>query len=212
MRAGSKVSSSSASMAWAKHSTRRSSPSSRKPPAASMRRSAATAISSLIWCGASSRTAPIPPSSRSRPTRACRSRRLCAGRRAASATPTTRETKTSRCRAISTVRNGRTRPASNSANWQVSTRSLPRFVPPRRPRPKPHRSSTASHCPALNARWRRRSTAIPSASCVKATRRSPARRWPPPLQASRRGRQRHARSAPQRSNAPRIGWSKNAAR
>ena len=143
---------------------------------------------------------------------ACRSRRFCAGRRAGSATPATRGTKTFRCRAISIGRNGRIRPASNSANAQASTRCSPRFAPPRRPRPKPRRWSTGSRCPASNARWCRRSTAIPSASCAKATRRSRARRWPPPRPASRRGRRRPARSAPQRSNAPPIGWSKNAAR
>ena len=156
--------------------------------------------------------APIPPSSRSPPTRTCRSKRFCAGRRAASATPATHGTNTSRCRAISTGRNGRTRPALNSANRQASTRSLPRFVLLRRPRPKPHRSSTGLRCPASNARWRRRSTVIRSASCVKATRRSRARRWPLLLRASRRGRQRPARSAPQHSNAPQIGSRRNAAR
>ena len=49
-----------------------------------MRRSAAIAICSLIWCGGFWKTAPIRPSSRSPPIRACRSPKFCAGRRAAS--------------------------------------------------------------------------------------------------------------------------------
>ena len=44
-------------------------PNCRTPRAASMRRSAATAISSPIWCGGFWRTAPIPRSSRSPPIR-----------------------------------------------------------------------------------------------------------------------------------------------
>ena len=57
------------------------------PPAGSMRRSAAIAICSPIWCGGCWRTAPTPPSSRSRPIRTCRSRRSSSGRRPGSATP-----------------------------------------------------------------------------------------------------------------------------
>ena len=56
-------------------------------PAASMRRSAAIAICSPIWCGGCWRTAPTRRSSRSPPTRACRSRRFCAGRKAGSPAP-----------------------------------------------------------------------------------------------------------------------------
>ena len=46
---------------------------SRSRPAASMRRSAATATCSPIWCGAFWRTARTPRSFRSRPIRRCRS-------------------------------------------------------------------------------------------------------------------------------------------
>ena len=45
-------------------------------PAAPMRRSAATATCSPIWCGGCSRTAPTRPSSRLPPTRTCRSKTL----------------------------------------------------------------------------------------------------------------------------------------
>ena len=48
----------------------------RAPRAGSMRRSAAIAICWPIWCGGSWRTAPTPRSSRSPPTRACRSRTI----------------------------------------------------------------------------------------------------------------------------------------
>src|SRR5208282_5830087 len=60
-------------------------------------------------------------SCRSPPTRACRSRRSCAVRRAASQALVTRVIKKSRCRAISTSRNGETRLASSLANAQAST-------------------------------------------------------------------------------------------
>ena len=52
------------------------SPNCPTPPAASMRRSAATAICSPIWCGGSWRTAPTRRSCRSPPIRACRSREI----------------------------------------------------------------------------------------------------------------------------------------
>ena len=52
------------------------------PPAASMRRSAAIAICSPIWCGGSWRTARTRRSCRWPPIRACRSRTSCAGRKA----------------------------------------------------------------------------------------------------------------------------------
>ena len=52
--------------------------------AGSMRRSAAIAICWPIWCGGCWRTAPTPPSSRSRPIRRCRSRPSSSGRRAGS--------------------------------------------------------------------------------------------------------------------------------
>ena len=60
--------------------------------------------------------------------------------------------KKSRCRAISTSRSGKTRPASSSANVQASTRCSPRFAPARPRLPKLNRSSTASRCPASSAR------------------------------------------------------------
>ena len=54
-------------------------------PAAPMRRSAAIAICWPIWCGDCWRTAPIPPSWRSPPTRIFRSRACCAVRPTSSA-------------------------------------------------------------------------------------------------------------------------------
>ena len=66
-------------------------------PAAPMRRSAAIAICWPIWCGGCWRTAPIPPSSRSPPTRIFRSRACCAVRPTSSAQPTRRGIRTFRC-------------------------------------------------------------------------------------------------------------------
>ena len=59
--------------------------SSRRWPTGPMRRSAATAISWPIWCGACWRTAPIPRSWRSPPTMRCRSQRCCGARPISSA-------------------------------------------------------------------------------------------------------------------------------
>ena len=103
-------------------STARCSPNCPAPPAASMRQSAATAISSPIWCGGSWKTAPIPRSCRSPPTRACPSRISCAGRKAGSPVRTPRATGKFRCRATSMRRNGTTPPASSSGSGQASTR------------------------------------------------------------------------------------------
>ena len=57
-----RISSSSGCMAWARRSMRRFWASCPMPPAASMRRSAATAICSPIWCGGCWKMAPIPRS------------------------------------------------------------------------------------------------------------------------------------------------------
>ena len=99
------------------------------PCAASMRRSAATAICSPIWCGGSWKMAPIPRSFPSPRIRTCRSRKFCAVRKAALPTRAKRAIRKSRCRAISISRNGEIRPASNSASVRASTRSWPRFAP-----------------------------------------------------------------------------------
>ncbi len=56
-------------------------------PVGPMRRSAATAISWPIWCGACWRTAPIRPSWRSPPTLRCRLQRCCGARPTSSAPP-----------------------------------------------------------------------------------------------------------------------------
>ena len=86
----------------------------RTPPAASMRRSAVTAIFLPIWCGACSKTAPTRPSSRSRPIRTCRSTTFCAAR-TLDREPARGPQQKFRCHAISIGRNGATRSASNSA-------------------------------------------------------------------------------------------------
>ena len=85
-------------------------------PIGPMRRSAATAISWPIWCGACWRTAPIRRSWRSPPTMPCRWRRCCGGRPTSSAQPRMRGIRTFRCRAISISRSGGIRAASNSAS------------------------------------------------------------------------------------------------
>ena len=66
---------SSGCTAWARRCMRSCARIAPNWPAAPMRRSAAIAICSPIWCGGCSRTAPTLPSSRWRRTRACRWRR-----------------------------------------------------------------------------------------------------------------------------------------
>ena len=70
------ASNSSACTAWARRCMRSSARTARTSPAAPMRRSAAIAICSPIWCGACWRTAPTRPSSRWPPTKPCRLRTL----------------------------------------------------------------------------------------------------------------------------------------
>ena len=123
-------------------------------PIAPTRRSAATAISWPIWCGDCWRTAPTRPLSRSPPTRRCRCRNCCGVRPTSSAAPKMPRIRTSRCRAISTGRNGKTPAASNSANarrWSNSSRpSPPNRLPAAgsiadaTPRARPMRRSSAA--------------------------------------------------------------------
>ena len=123
----------------------------RKQCAASTRPSAATAISSPIWCGGFWKTAPIPLSSRSPPTRACRSRKFCAAPRRELPLRVRRAIRDPVAARAFMSRSGRIPPVSNSATAQASTRSVPRFAPDRSPRSKPDHSSTASRCPAAHA-------------------------------------------------------------
>ncbi len=69
------ASNSSACTAWARRSTSSLPRITPISPTAPMRRSAAIATCSPIWCGGCWRTAPTPPSWRRRPTIACRFRR-----------------------------------------------------------------------------------------------------------------------------------------
>ena len=120
------------------------------------------------------KTAPIPPSCRSRPIPTCRSPTFCAGRKASSSRRRTRATGKSRSRAISIGRNGAARPASISATAPASKRCCARFgrraTCERRPPRQPH-SSMACRSRESNARSYRRSTVPRSASCARPTRR-----------------------------------------
>jgi RHH-type proline utilization regulon transcriptional repressor/proline dehydrogenase/delta 1-pyrroline-5-carboxylate dehydrogenase len=111
----------------------------RMPHAGSMRRSAATAICSPIWCGGSWRTVPTHRSWRSPPIRTCRSRKSSSARGPGSPTPLTPATRTFRCRAISIGLRGSTRRVSSSAAARRSKRCWPKYAAPRRPRLKPRR-------------------------------------------------------------------------
>ena len=148
------ASNSSACMAWAKRSTRNSAKIARTSPVAPMRRSAATAICSPIWCGgclenganssfvalAADETVPVTTLLR-RPADDHRQR----GQR--------RGIPTSRCRAISTGRSGRIRAASNSASARRSDQLVVRPSPR-----KPLRRSTEQQSPMRHRR--KRTTAI----------------------------------------------------
>ena len=104
----------------------------RRWPAASMRRSAATAISSPIWCGGCWRTAPIPPSCRSPPTRACRSRDILRRPQSsiggAAARRAIRNPVAARSLSAGAAQFGA---ASNSATARASKHCSPRFAPAR---------------------------------------------------------------------------------
>ena len=121
-----------------------------------MRRSAAIAISSPIWCGGCWRTAPIRPSSRSRPIRACRSPRSCNGRRASIADAVAaRHPKIPLPRDLY-GRCAETRPASSSATARASTRCLPRV----------RRDAARTGGRAADRRRRRRGASAPAESPI----------------------------------------------
>ena len=97
----------------------------RRRRAASMRRSAAIATCSPIWCGACWRTARTRPSCRSRPIRRCRSRPSSSGRSAGSRDARARPPSEDSAAARSLrARSGATRPASSSAIARASTALL----------------------------------------------------------------------------------------
>ena len=112
---------------------------SRARRAASMRRSAAIAICSPIWCGGCWRTAPTRRSCRSRPIRRCRSTTILKRPQAWIARcRAMRAIRAFRCRAISTGRRG-----SNSAGVEFGDRAsleaLLADVARRRRKPTPRR-------------------------------------------------------------------------
>ena len=168
----------------------------RTPPAASTRRSAATAISSPIWCGgllenganssfvsvAADPSVPIEEILR-RPQSAIANPRDARNKKI----PLPRDLYRPERQNSAGIEFGDAR--------QASRRCSPRSAPARRNRPKPRRWSTALRLSASNARSPRRSTAAPSAWCARATRRSCARRWRRRKRAFRPGRRRPAKSA-----------------
>ena len=184
------------------------------PPAGSMRRSAATAICSPIWCGGCWRTAPIRRSYRSPPIRTCRSRKSCGGRKAGSPTP-----RQARNRKIPLPRDLYRPERRSSAGIEFGDRaSLDALLREVRDGAAAsadrelRRWSMASRCPASSAPSIRRSTADQSARCARPTTPSCAPRSRPPRPALRPGRRRRSRSAPRRSNAPPTGSKLNRGR
>ena len=169
--------------------------------AASMRRSAAIANCSPIWCAGCWRTAPIPPSSPWSAIPTCRWRTCSSGRRCCSTAATTSATAACPCRATSTRRRGGTPRGWSSADAAELRRLARRHGQggrcAGRGAPADRRRQGRGRGPAASsARSMERPVSAMSWSCrLNRSMRS----WRRPRPASRHGRGCRRASAPPRS-------------
>ena len=167
--AASRATNSSACTAWARRSTSALlAEAAATPPAASMRRSAAIAICSPIWCGGCWRTAPTPRSCRSPPIRTVPIATILR----APAGLDRRSPTHARHPNIPLPRDLYAPTRHNSPGIEFGDRGEPRRAARRAsalPTPPARRAADRRHraCRASRARCSRRSTATPIGRCVE---------------------------------------------